>query len=348
MTDRFGSKAFAPSCRDGSPANVSAGKPICDNPLALAKPRSGVLRFLGRLVVAMKVHRAFEAAAAIAFWFFLSLVPLLALLGFLVGQVARSRGVDTLVTPLLEVIPDTAEDIVRKELERMATGAAGLAPLGVLGYLWTASSGLHNLMDVFETAARVKRRAWWKQRAIAFGWVVAGLAAACVLAWSLVRMDALMHHRDSGTRPTASQAASAPPGTPPPPATPGARGTLTRAQGAIKHRVHTALHTPLEQAIGSVLMLVIGLALLAGFYRFAVDHPPDVARRVWPGALTAVGSWLVVSWAFGLYVVSMPSYALYYGSLAAVAVMLIWLYITSLALVVGAEVNAMLERTPRP
>ena len=66
-------------------------------------------------------------------------------------------------------------------------------------------------------------------------------------------------------------------------------------------------------------------------------------RSAWPGALAAVASWLVVSWFFGLYVVSMSSYALYYGSLAAVAVMLIWLYLTSLSLVVGAQVNAQLE-----
>jgi membrane protein len=69
-----------------------------------------------------------------------------------------------------------------------------------------------------------------------------------------------------------------------------------------------------------------------------------VRRRVWPGTFTAVASWLIVSWGFGLYAVSMSSYALYYGSLAAVAVMMVWLYLTSLSLVVGAEVNAYLER----
>jgi membrane protein len=300
------------------------------------------LGVLGRLYMAMKAHNGFEAAAAIAFWFFLSLVPLLVLLGYLVGQVARSRGVDTLIAPMLEVIPDTAEDIVRKELERMATGASGVAPLGVLGYFWTASSGLHNLMDAFENAARVvKRRPWWVQRLIALGWVIAGLAAACVLAWSLVRVDAVLHH-DAPTKASTSQTASSP-SSPAPPG--GPKGTAaSRAKGALQRRVHAALHTPLEEAIASVIMLAVGLGFLAGFYRYALDHPPDVKRRFWPGAITAVASWLVVSWIFGIYAVSAASYALYYGSLAAVAVMLIWLYLTSLSLVVGAEVNAMLER----
>jgi membrane protein len=310
---------------------------------------------LWRFVLALKDGNAFEAAASIAFWFFLSLVPLLVLLGFLVGHVARTRGVDALVAPVLEVIPATAEDIVRKELERMAGSGGSLAPLGVVGYFWTASSGLHNLMDVFEAAAKAPRRSWWKQRAIALGWVVAGLAAACVLAWALVRVDAAMHTTSTSLAAgSPSASASAPASTArAPDRTPvrsGPGGPVGRARGEVKQRVRAAIHTPLEQAIASALMLAIGLTFLAGFYRFAVSHPRNVRRRVWPGALTAVGSWLVVSWGFGLYVVSMSSYALYYGSLAAVAVMMVWLYLTSLSLVVGAEVNAHLEAhwTPLP
>ena len=305
------------------------------------------LHAIRRLVDGLKAHNAFEAAAAIAFWFFLSLVPLLVVLGFLVGRIARSRGVDALVVPMLEVIPDTAEDIVRKELERMTGSASTLAPLSVVGFFWTASSGLHVLMDVFETAARVVRRPWWKQRVLAIGWVVGGLVAACVLAWTLVRVDALMQPSQPSpkvamTAPSASGSSSASPRTLPD-AVPGKTTAVSKARGALKRRVHTALHTPLEQALASAVMLVVGLGFLAAFYRYAVVHPKGVRRRFWPGAFAAVASWLVVSWFFGLYVVSMSSYALYYGSLAAVAVMLIWLYLTSLSLVVGAEVNADLE-----
>jgi membrane protein len=286
-------------------------------------PHERALRVSRRFVQGLRAHHAFETAAAIAFWFFLSIVPLMVLVGFLVGHVARTKGVDALLTPLLDVIPATAEDIVRKELERLAGGSASsLAPLGVVGYLWTASSGLHNLMDVFETSARVERRPWWKKRAMSLGWVVLGLAAACVLAWVLVHVEAGPHTQAAGTK---------------------------ALHGALRRRIHKPLDTPLEQAIAAVLMLVVGMGFLAGFYRFAVEHPAGVRRRVWPGTIAAVLSWLVMSWAFGAYVVSIADYALYYGSLAAVAVMLVWLYLTSLTLVVGAEVNAQLEgvRYPR-
>jgi len=305
----------------------------------------------------LETHNAFEAAAAIAFWFFLSLMPLLVLLGFLIAQVARSRGVDALLGPLLEIVPDTAEDILRKELDRMAGSTASLAPLGVVGFLWTASSGLHNLMDVFETGVKVERRAWWKQRAMALGWVLAGLVTACLLAWLLVKVDRAFQREASigpgmaATAAAATPASALPPTVTPPPSSSSrpadrmatTREAVARARSTLKHRLTKAIHTPLEQAVATVLMLALGSLLLAGFYRFAVVHPPGVRRRVWPGTVTAVGSWLVVSWVFGLYAVSMSSYAVYYGSLAAVAVMLVWLYITSLALVVGAEVNAQLE-----
>jgi len=89
-----------------------------------------------------------------------------------------------------------------------------------------------------------------------------------------------------------------------------------------------------------VSMLLGGLAL---FYRTAVEHRAGLRRRVWPGAIVALSLWAGVSWIFGRYVEGIAHYAIYYGSLATVAVALLWLYLTSLALVVGAEVNAQLE-----
>lgn len=312
-----------------------------------------------QFVLRLLAHNAFETAASVAFWFFLSLVPLLVLAGYLVGQVARARGVDDLVGPLLEVVPGSAEGLLRSELERLA-GAHGtsLAPLGVVGFLWTASSGLHNLMDVCEATVSVKRRAWWKQRALALGWVAVGLATACLLAWVIV--SANRASRAHEPPPALSASGAQVPAPTPPPSAARAAGPADRAGRALQPSAplrprpaasapapapaHVGrLRAPRTEALAAVLMLGAGLLLLAGFYRFAVNHPAGVRRRVWPGAAAAIGSWLVVSWGFGAYVVSIADYALYYGSLAAVAVLLVWLYLTSLALVLGAEVNAELE-----
>jgi membrane protein len=306
------------------------------------------LRLGIRFVRGLLEHDAFGAAASIAFWIFLSLVPLLVLLGFLVGQVARVRGVDALIGPVLEIVPGTAEGLVGKELQRLAGANASVAPVGVAGFLWTASSGLHNLMDVFENAVKVKRRPWWKQRVIALGWVLLGLATACALAWLLVRTDAMMNAYDgppasASTAPSSSTAPSASaPRVQRPPAN-RVTSEVSRSRSNFRRRMNKALNTPVERLVAAALLLGTGAAFLAGFYRYAVEHPAGVRRRVWPGAVAAIVSWLIVSSAFGNYAVSIADYALYYGSLAAVAVLLVWLYLTSLALVVGAEVNAQLE-----
>ncbi len=136
--------------------------------------RRGVVRLVQGLVV----HNAGGAAPAMAFHFFLSLIPLLVLVGFVIGQFARQRGVDALLGPAIETAPDAVEQIVREELQRMAgASASSIAPLSVLGFLWLAATGTHGLMDAFEVAAGAPRRRWWKKRVLSLVWVAGALVA---------------------------------------------------------------------------------------------------------------------------------------------------------------------------
>ena len=97
-------------------------------------------------------------------------------------------------------------------------------------------------------------------------------------------------------------------------------------------------------------IILIGLAVcgLALFYRVGVSHPRGIRRRIWPGAILGLTSWFAVSWGFGAYVRTLGQYAVYYGSLATVAVLLLWFYLTSLSLLIGAELNAQLEGIRSP
>lgn len=272
----------------------------------------------------LEAHDAFNVAASIAYRLFLSIVPLLVIVGYLIGGFARSRGVDQVLGPLLEVIPPGAEELVHKELDRLAGGGTGsLAPLAIAGFLWSASSGCHSLMGALETAVHAKPRPWWKKRAIALACVVAGLAVLCAFVWLVIHVE--QQEPRAVTEPLRSAS----------------RAHAT--QPALHHsrRLHLG---PDKQLLVALVALSIGTTLLAAFYRFAVEHAPRVRRRVWPGAFAAVVAWLFVSWAFGAYAAaSISNYTIYYGGLAAVAVLLLWLYLTSFALILGAEVNAQLE-----
>ena len=301
------------------------------------------------LVRGMYRHGAVDSARLMAFNFFLSVVPLLVLLGFVLGRFVRRRGVEALVGPLLETIPDAAADLVRHELERLAgASVTPIAPLSVVTFLWLTSSGIHQMMDVFELAAAAPRRAWVKQRVIALATVALGVGALSLTSWALVSADDALHRQDTAEPSATSVPASSSSAAPMPSAGRAAKAPArapkpTAPLPAKKRHLLNRVHSPWERTFAGGVVLMVGLLGLASFYRFAVEHPTGVRRRAWPGAMGAMGFWIAVSWFFGAYIGSLGSYAVYYGSLAAVAVLLVWLYLTSLALLFGAEVNALLE-----
>jgi len=94
--------------------------------------------------------------------------------------------------------------------------------------------------------------------------------------------------------------------------------------------------------------LLIVTALVAMFFRFAIRRPRNVRRRIWPGAIVTVSLWASVSTLFSVYVRSVARYATLYGNLANVAVLLFWLWLVSLSMLVGGEVNAQLEGVREP
>ena len=351
--------------RAASPANPPDEAPLARPALPLSPARLRLRQAAEkawsvgrRLIDGLDAHGAFEASASIAFWFFLSLVPLLVFVGWLLGHFARIGGVDALLQPALDVAPGSTDMLLRAELDRMAlTTSAPIAPLSIVGFLWTSSSGLHNLMHVFETAVRAAKRPWWKQRLIALAWVIVALGAAVGTVWCLLTIDRSVHANDSAVTTIAAPMASLTraagsamlPSAPSLPEAPSKvnRPAPKREGGGrglhLRNPMPLLLQAPWEKLLAVVTMLLVGTTILAGIYRFSIEHARDVKRRYWPGAFTAVLCWLTVSWAFGEYVSSLANYAVYYGSLAAVAVLLVWLYLTSLTLVIGAEVNAQLE-----
>ena len=84
--------------------------------------------------------------------------------------------------------------------------------------------------------------------------------------------------------------------------------------------------------------------LVAAFFKIAIRQRDVERRRIFPGALATVALWALVSALFSLYVATLARYATFYGSLATTAIFLLWLWLLALALMIGGEVNARLER----
>ncbi len=94
--------------------------------------------------------------------------------------------------------------------------------------------------------------------------------------------------------------------------------------------------------------IVVVNLLFALFYQLAPNRPPPPWRWFSPGGLVGAAIWLLASLGLSLYVSALGSYARTYGALAGVAVLLLWFYLSSLALLLGAEVNSEVERAPSP
>ncbi|HEY5786606.1 MAG TPA: YhjD/YihY/BrkB family envelope integrity protein, partial [Microlunatus sp.] len=100
----------------------------------------------------------------------------------------------------------------------------------------------------------------------------------------------------------------------------------------------------LVQVVRWVLIAVLIMIALAVLYRVAPDRDSPKMRWASPGAIVATLVWLLVSLGFSLYVTLFASYAKTYGALAGIVVLLMWLWLTSYAVLFGAEINAEAEQ----
>ena len=146
------------------PARPRAGPPPSRSPRAAARQGCAALEAIARAVHrlghGLVLHDVLLAAPAMAFHFFLSLLPLLVFLGYVIGLIARRRGVDAVLSPLLDNLPGTAESLVKKEVERLAGGTGtgtALGPVAAATFLWIASGGTHGLMNAVENVIGAPR-----------------------------------------------------------------------------------------------------------------------------------------------------------------------------------------------
>jgi len=123
---------------------------------------------LKRIAARVTKARTLGLAAEMAFWMFLSLVPLAAVVGLLAARLAIKNW--SLAAPLLRTLPPDALDLVRGELVHVASSRT--TPIAIVFFVWLASSGVHSIFDAFEATTDTSRP-WWKKRLLAIATCVA-------------------------------------------------------------------------------------------------------------------------------------------------------------------------------
>ncbi|HET7541415.1 MAG TPA: YhjD/YihY/BrkB family envelope integrity protein [Polyangiaceae bacterium] len=268
-----------------------------------AKPWSHKVWLVGRGLV---TRDTFQAASAMAFDLFLAAIPMLALAGWLFASVSSgSDAVLQSISLLLDLTPQEVRTLIWRQLDQFSVTA--VAPVALLGALWLASSAFNTLMAVLEVTVLAQRRPWWKRRLLALGCVVASLSLFSAFGSLAVTLA-------------------------------GGPSTVVRllARGDFPFLDHASHFLLLG------LVILIATTLLASFFRIAVIRP-GVRRRVWPGAILTIGASGSASLAFAYYATHLARFALFYGTLSAVAIVLGWLWLMCLALLLGAELNLQLE-----
>ena len=94
---------------------------------------------------------------------------------------------------------------------------------------------------------------------------------------------------------------------------------------------------------GNLRFLILAAAVfLAIAVLYAIGQGRRSLRNIWPGVLLALTAWMALSLLFSLYVENLGRYSLLYGSIGAIIVLLLWLYLTATLLIMGAEFNSVL------
>ena len=261
----------------------------------LARRRGG--RALLSVVTSSVDGPLLHYASAMAFDLFLGSIPMLALAGWLLGQLLTDDSAVRAASLLLGSTPVQVQELAREELSRSAAGM--LAPLATLGALWLGSSACSTCMEFLERRAVGTSRPWWQRRLLSLLWV-----SGTLLAFGLGSAAVLYF----------------------------VGGPVRVLQSMVSTRAADATAYPL--AVG--LLYGLSVLLLAGFYRIVLPRR-GMRRRVFLGAAVAIVLSVLTSLGFAVYVARLAQYALYYGSLAAVAVTMVWLWLMCFFVLAGAE-----------
>ncbi|MEP6921926.1 MAG: YihY/virulence factor BrkB family protein [bacterium] len=252
----------------------------------------------------------FGRAAQLSYYFLLALFPLLIFLTSLIGLVLGS-GTDIsprLLTYLAQVMPTAASTLIASTMIEVTKASSGSKiSFGILAALWAASNGMGAITDALNVAYSVEEtRSWWKRRVTAIALTIA-LSVLIITALTIVL---------SGGRIAGFIAAN-------------------YALGSAFVLTWRVLQWPIVLAF-----MLLAFALI---YYFA----PDVRDQKWiwmtPGAVVGVLLWLLASFGLRFYLHFFNSYSNTYGSLGAVIILMLWLYLTGVAVLIGGELNAEIE-----
>ena len=257
-------------------------------------------------------HNLSDWAAALTYYAVLALFPALVVMVALLGLLGQyPQTTNALLEVIGKVSPPSAVDTFRGPVEgvvRAKGGAGALLGVGLIVALWSASGYIGAFSRATNAVYEVREgRPFWKLRPIQVA-----ITLTMVIVFSFVAVALVI------------------------------TGPLAQAIGDVIGLGSTAV------TVWNIAKWPVLIAIVMFTFALLYHAAPNVRRRklrvISAGSVLAVLLWIAASAGFAFYVANFASYSETYGSLGAVIVFLIWLWITNVALLLGAELDAEIER----
>jgi membrane protein len=273
--------------------------------------RAELSNALSRTYADVLRNHTLQMAAALSYYFVLSLFPALILLSAVVAYLPVPDLFNQTLALMGRFLPPDTMGLVRRVLADVITPNRGtFLSFGILGTLWAASGGFAATIEALNMAYEVRDdRPFWKTRPLALGLaIVIGFLLMIALSVMIVG---------------------------------------PRFGEWLAARVHLT-------RLFVLLWPYIHWTIAAGFSILAVEmlyfFAPNVKQRflaTLPGAMLAVGCWIGLSYLLGFYFRHFANFNKTYGTLGAAIALMVWLYWTGFAMLLGAELNAELAKTTK-
>jgi len=267
----------------------------------------GWRELLNRMASEVLADNCLGLAAQLAYYFFLALFPALLFITAIISFIPVAGLLDAITAMLARVAPGEVLSIVQDQILKIAHEKnGGLLTIGMLGTIWSTSSGVTAIIDTLNQAYDIQEsRPWWKVRLLAIG-LTLGLALFIVISFALVLVG-----------PTLAE------------------------------KVAVWLHMgPAFEWTWKIVQWPVVFGLVAFAIAMIYYYAPDAEQEwIWitPGSVLATVLWLLISLGFKFYVVHFTSYNATYGAIGGVIVLMLWFYVSALAVLIGAELNAEIE-----
>lgn len=264
----------------------------------------------GRIWLFWGFHNLSLLAGGVAFFCFLAITPLIAATVLIYGLVADVSTVREQIAILAQVIPSDAASVLEDQLTQVVTTSATATGIGLLVALGLSIYGAMYAANGLIAALNVINSELETRSIVTLTRRALGLTLAAMMI--------------------------------------GLTGLISGGVFAWLTSLASPIIGPTADAVFRTIAWVAALALGTGGFALIMRYGPDRRHAKWrwltPGAIVATLLWMTASFGFSLYVAYVSNYSATYGSLSAVVVFLMWLYLSAYGLLLGALVNAELER----